>query len=152
MAMRTKLWFRCLWVSLAICNLTGCVTAATAPNDPESVQYVNSVVEELLFPGTPITYGKEATPELLRHFPPKQFAQTSVRIQATLGQPNGLIDTNGLTQVVVGSSDGITKIAQYSALTELQRGIVVTEIRATKRNNKWELDGIVIHIHPSAHR
>jgi hypothetical protein len=52
----------------------------------------------------------------------------------------------------VGSSDGVTKIAQYSTLTELQRGIAVIEIRAVKRNNIWELGGIVIHIHPPAHR
>jgi hypothetical protein len=152
MIVRTKLCIRYLWLSLAICNLTGCTTWTTVPNDPESVRYIDSVVAEVLVPGTPITYRNEATPELQRNFPAKQFAQASVRIQVTVGQPIGPTHTSGSTQVVVGSSDGVTKIAQYSTLTELQRGIAVIEIRAMKRNNKWELGGIVIHIHPPAHR
>src|ERR1700680_3548313 len=115
--MRTRFGFNCIWLSLAMCCFSGCMTGWMVPNDPESERYADSVVAEVLVPGTPLTYSKEATSELLRNFPAKRFAPASVRVQVTVGQPIGPSHTSGLTQVVVGSSDGITKIAQYTTVT-----------------------------------
>jgi hypothetical protein len=139
---------RLTWLVSILLLLGGCLYSTTIPNDPESVTFVNSLTTQILASGGQTMYGREASPELLRHLSVGQLTSFATRLRATLGGPVGPNLTSGITQIIGGSDSKVTKIAQYTVVVTRQRGTATLTVDATKVDSAWQLTGLVINVRP----
>jgi len=118
-------------------------------NDLESEQFAMSAASNILTLGQQLSYQKEASPELLRHVPVTQIEALTLSVGARCGKAIPPFQAVGVTQNLVGSSDGVTKLAQYTVTAKLQHCVAMFLVQASKKGADWQLTGLRYRVDPS---
>ena|ERR1022692_3626711 len=137
---------RCLYAVtffVVAAGITGCFWVGKQ-NDPESLDYVNWVVPDVLSSSDGKLLTSQSSKELLEKFPPKKMNRMFKVISDELGAMTKYDGAKGMTRFLSPSPSGITEIAQYDAKVEFTKGAATVHFGAWKRGGKWEITAFYV--------